>query len=54
VICAGSNTTLGSLFQVTGTVTAGAAGGLITPQIAPETAVNAAVTLLRGSWALVL
>lgn len=45
-------TTIPSSILLVGQVTAGAVGGLITPRFAPEA--NAATTLQRGSWALLL
>lgn len=45
-------TTIPSMILISGSVTAGAVGGLITPRFGPEA--NAATTLQRGSWALLL
>lgn len=45
-------TTIPTMILLTGSVTAGAIGGLITPRFGPEA--NAATTLQRGSWALIL
>jgi lysophospholipase L1-like esterase len=46
------STTVPTVVQITGGFTAGTAGGIITPQFAPEAA--AAVTLQRGSFILLL
>lgn len=48
----GIGTAVPNITQIVGQVTAGAIGGLITPRFAPEA--NAATTLQRGSWALIL